>query len=63
MDKVEPTIKLKKDNTPYKRQPKKREAKIPNVITSEKAQLIDQLDKTHVKTYLTDSIIVSFNAF
>ena len=64
MDKVEPTIKLKKDNTPYKRQPKKREAKIPNVITSEKVQLIDKLDdKTYVKTFTTDSIIVSFNAF
>lgn len=46
-----------------KKEPKKRKPKIPNVIPSEKVQLIDQLDKTHVKTYLTDSIIVSFNAF
>ena len=56
-----PVLKLKLDNTPYKRHPKKREAKKTNVIPSEKVQLVDQLDKMHVKTFTTDSITVTFN--
>ena len=56
-NKVKP--KLKKNGTPYKIQPK-----IPNVITSEKKNMVDKLDdKTHVKTFTTDAIIVSFNSF
>lgn len=55
---VKATIKLKKNGTPYKRQPQPKKV---NVVTSDKVQLIDQLDKTHTKTFTTDSITVTFN--
>ena len=54
-------LKLKKDGTPYKRQPKNHIVK-----TLEKPVLTEQLLKqdakqTYVKKFTTDTIIVSFN--